>query len=90
MGENMRTGRLAKGLGPVASRVSNEQGPDHQDVDGDEVDDDEVQDAIPDFRMISKKRRIRIIRTKMRIRISINNEIDILGSGTLLLRRGGV
>ena len=54
MGENMRTGRLAKGLGPVASRVSNEQGPDHQDVDGDEVDDDDVQDAIHDLRMISK------------------------------------
>ena len=39
MGENVRTGRLAKGLGPVASRVSNEQGPDHEDVD---VDVDEV------------------------------------------------
>ena len=43
MGENVRTGRLAKGLGPVASRVSNEQGPDHEDVD--EV---EVQDSIQD------------------------------------------
>ena len=43
MGENVRTGRLAKGLGPVASRVSNEQGPDHEDVD--EV---EVQDGIQD------------------------------------------
>lgn len=41
MGENVRTGRLAKGLGPVASRVSNEQGPDHEDVDVDEVDGDE-------------------------------------------------
>ena len=37
MGENVRTGRLAKGLGPVASRVSNEQGPHHEDVDVDEV-----------------------------------------------------
>ena len=43
MGENVRTGRLAKGLGPVASRVSNEQGHDHEDVD--EV---EVQDGIQD------------------------------------------
>ena len=43
MGENVRTGRLAKGLGAVASRVSNEQGPDHEDVD--EV---EVQDGIQD------------------------------------------
>ena len=45
MGENVRTGRLAKGLGPVASRVSNEQGPDHEDVDVN-VDEAEMQKAI--------------------------------------------
>ena len=42
MGENMRTGQR-KGFGPVASRVSNQQRPHHQDVDVDEVDEDEVQ-----------------------------------------------
>ena len=42
MGENMRTGQR-KGFGPVASRVSNQQQPEHEDVDVDEVDEDEVQ-----------------------------------------------
>ena len=50
MGENVRTGRLAKGLGPVASRVSNEQGPHHEHVDDGDKDEDEieVQDGIQD------------------------------------------
>ena len=51
MGENVRTGRLAKGLGPVASRVSNEQGPHHEHVDDGDKDEDEieVQDGIQDI-----------------------------------------
>ena len=48
MGENVRTGRLGKGLGPVASRVSNEQGPDHEDVDVDEVE-VQVKGVVPQF-----------------------------------------
>ena len=56
MGENMRTGQR-KGFGPVASRVSNQQRPEHEDVDVDEVDEDEVQqDDIHDIKGGSVKR----------------------------------
>ena len=50
MGENMRTGQR-KGFGAVASRVSNQQPPHHQDVDVDDVDEGEVQqDDIDDIK----------------------------------------